>query len=122
MTDEGTHPAARLAQGGQQGLGIAEGRGALGQLSEPAESDDPEDRTQAGAEGFRPLPFDQQHDAGARAHERNDDARPSDQGGQPGVHGVPDRAERLAPERQGQEDPQCDQADRPQIGRVAAEK
>ena len=60
-------------------------------------------------------PVDQERDAGADGHQRQQHAGPAGQQGQPGVGAVADRAELLAPERERQQDAEGDQPDGPQI-------
>ena len=66
-----------------------------------------------------PGPVEQQGEAGAEGHEREQDADPAGQQRQAGVDAVADGAELLAPQGQGQEDAERDQADGPQVPGLA---
>ncbi len=116
------HPAqvaAPLAQGG----GVGQGRGALGQLGQATHAEQAEhdadgqaDRIGAGRRVLPPLaPVDQQRHAGADDDERQEDAGPAGDEGQGGVGAVADRAELLAPQGQGEQDAEGDQAHGPQV-------
>ena len=61
------------------------------------------------------APVEEQGQAGAEGHQGQQDADPSGELCQPDVDGVADRAELLAPQRQGEQDAERDEADGPQV-------
>ncbi len=115
---------SEVAAGVAQRVRGRQARRALGQLGQSADAEQPEHRPDGqapriGAVVARlvvlPAAVDEQRDAGADGHEREDDAGPSGEQCQPRVGAVPDGTQLLAPQRQRQQDAQRDQADGPQV-------
>ena len=63
---------------------------------------------------------DEQRHAGAEGDQRQQHAGPTGEQRQAGVHPVADRAELLAPQGEGEQDTERDEADRPEVARLDA--
>jgi hypothetical protein len=123
------HDCAEIPAGTLERVRVRERRRVLGELGEAAHSDQSEhgadsEAPRVGALGLivsvlvvlgARLAVDEQRDAGAGRHERQERTDPAGQHREAGVGAAPDGAELTAPQRERQQDAERDQRDGPQI-------